>query len=256
MFFKCQTYTKACIFLRSMSSGVNFKLIFTSKHLTFFSWPFSNSFLNVVHWAVLNHLNHWMKSLFINHFIIVKIQELPKTQKCQSKSLAGQYRNPTSKTFKKRKYKNQVDLTKKSPKIFKNGQNFQMFRSILRWKEFKNNTFSQQTKKHKQSLYYFFTRQFFNHSFYQMKFRKKSRPFLKFKIVQERNHFIFRVDASPQHNPSAEIYNQSSGKCRLWRRRAESSAAADQYRGRRSLKILFYCIGTTKAVLAETWLKN
>ena len=131
-----------------------------------------------------------------------------------------------------------MKLAKKSPNNYKKRSISILFLPILQWKVSKNNTFLSKNKKHQQSLCYFFRRQIFNHSFFFVKLKKKFCWFIwKFECdFTEKTQFFFSNRRKPTQSISAEIYNQSSGKCRRRLLKKEGPnrlhIAAAQYRGR------------------------
>ena len=126
-------------------------------------------------------LVHWS-------FYICKKSRTPKAHK--SVNIERQH---YQRTFKKPKYKSKWNWRKNHQTITKSGQFLYNFSQFCNEKYPKITLFSAKTKKHQQSLCYFFRRQIFNHSFFFVKLKKNfADSFENFECdFTELTHFFF-----------------------------------------------------------------
>ena len=127
-------------------------------------------------------LVHWS-------FYICKKSRTPKAHK--SVNIERQH---YQRTFKKPKYKSKWNWRKNHQTITKSGQFLYYFSQFCNEKYPKITLFSAKTKKHQQSLCYFFRRQIFNHSFFFVKLKKNFCWFIwKFEcdFTEKTNFFFF-----------------------------------------------------------------
>ena len=131
-----------------------------------------------------------------------------------------------------------MKLAKKSPNNYKKRSISILFLPILQWKVSKNNTFLSKNKKTSTEFMLFFSPSNFQPFIF---FREIEKKFLLIYLkiwmwFHGKNPIFFSNRRKPTQSISAEIYNQSSGKCRRRLLKKEGPnrlhIAAAQYRGR------------------------